>query len=73
MQTKIEIKPVARDGQVFLTDRKVADRYAVARQTPWAWLKKDPTFPKPVSLSRGCTRWRLADLEAWEQARDAAA
>jgi prophage regulatory protein len=34
-------------------------------------LKKDPTFPKPVSLSRGCTKWKLADLEAWEAAKAA--
>ena len=77
MKTENEIKPVARDWQtflqVFLTDRQVADRYSVSRQTPWAWLKKDPTFPKPIALSRGCTRWRLADLEAWEVARTAAA
>ena len=57
-------------GQAFLSDRQVAQRYSVSRQTPWGWLKKDTNFPKPVSLSLGCTRWRLSDLEAWEIAQN---
>ena len=55
--------------KAFLSDRQVAERYGVSRQTPWGWLKKDLDFPKPVSLSPGCTRWRLAELEAWETAK----
>ncbi|PLL11816.1 AlpA family transcriptional regulator [Tabrizicola sp. TH137] len=50
----------------FLTDWQVAQRYGVNRSTPWRWVKTDPTFPKPVSLTPGCTRWKLADIEAWE-------
>lgn len=56
--------------QAFLSDRQVAERYSVSRQTPWGWLKKDTNFPKPVSLSPGCTRWRLTDLKAWEIAQN---
>jgi prophage regulatory protein len=56
---------------MFLTDRRVAERYAVHRMTIWRWTNNDPTFPKPVRLS-GCTRWRLADLERWEAAKAAA-
>jgi prophage regulatory protein len=33
-------------------------------------LKKDSSFPKPVKLSPGCTRWRLSELEAWETAQN---
>jgi prophage regulatory protein len=51
---------------LYLTDRQVAARYQVHRTTLWRWLKTDPSFPRPVTLSPGCTRWRLADLEAWE-------
>ncbi|QYZ68889.1 helix-turn-helix transcriptional regulator [Neotabrizicola shimadae] len=54
---------------VYLADRAVARRYGVHRSTPWRWLRSDPSFPKPVSLSPGCTRWRLEDLEVWEQGR----
>ncbi|KPQ16483.1 MAG: transcriptional regulator, AlpA family [Rhodobacteraceae bacterium HLUCCO18] len=58
---------------MFLSDRQVAERYSVHRGTPWRWMKSDPSFPKPIELSPGCTRWRLSDLEAWEQAKGGAA
>jgi prophage regulatory protein len=51
---------------MFLSDRQVAARYGVARATPWRWVKSDSTFPRPVELSPGCTRWKLEDLVAWE-------
>jgi prophage regulatory protein len=69
MQTTMTRTP-QDSGQAFLSDRQVAERYGVSRQTPWGWLKKDTDFPKPVSLSPGCTRWRLTDLEAWEIAQN---
>ncbi|NDW46550.1 AlpA family phage regulatory protein [Ruegeria sp. PrR005] len=61
-----------RKTHTYLPDTKVAERYDVHRTTPWRWAKTDPSFPKPVVLSPGCTRWRLADLEAWEQSREVA-
>ncbi|MFC0201475.1 helix-turn-helix transcriptional regulator [Paracoccus rhizosphaerae] len=57
---------------MFISDKQVAERYGVARPTVWRWLKADPTFPKPVSLSSGCTRWKLDEIEQWEAARRAA-
>lgn len=60
--------PVSSKGAaIYLADYAVARRYDVHRSTPWRWLRSDPSFPKPVSLSPGCTRWRLQDLVAWEQ------
>jgi predicted DNA-binding transcriptional regulator AlpA len=58
---------------MFLTDRQVGERYNVTRTTVWRWRKVDPTFPKPVMLSPGCVRFRLADLEAWELTKAASA
>ena len=52
-----------------LSDKQVATRFGVHRMTPWRWVKTDPTFPQPVKLSPGCTRWKLADIEAWEFAK----
>ncbi len=52
--------------ETYLTDAQLAARFGVHRSTPWRWVQNDPSFPKPVSLSSGCTRWRLADIEAWE-------
>lgn len=59
-------------AETFLTDLDLAARYGVHRSTPWRWTKTDPSFPRPVVLSPGCTRWRLSDIDAWERAKCAA-
>lgn len=53
----------------YLQDTEVADRYGTSRATVWRWTKTDPSFPKPVKLSPGCTRWPEDGLEAWERAK----
>lgn len=58
---------------MYITDKQAADRYGVTRTTIWRWRKTDPTFPSPVSLSPGCVRFRLVDLEKWEAAKAAGA
>lgn len=60
-------------AQVYFQDAQVSARYGVNRASIWRWLKTDPTFPKPISLSPGCTRWKLADLERWEAEKAATA
>ena len=57
---------------MFLSDQQVADRFAVSRVTVWRWTRHNPAFPRPVKLSPGCSRWRLADIERWEVERAAA-
>lgn len=56
-------------AQIYIQDAQVAARYGVNRASIWRWLKTDQTFPRPVSLSPGCSRWKLAELEAWEAAK----
>jgi len=56
---------------MYLTDKQVAARFGVSRITIWRWAS-DLDFPAPVKLSPGATRWRLADVEAWEATRRAA-
>ena len=58
--------------ETYVSDLQVARRYGVHRSTPWRWVKADPTFPKPIVLSRGCTRWKLSDIVDWERARERA-
>ena len=53
----------------YLSDRHLAERYNVHHLTPRRWLKADPSFPKPIRLTPGCTRWKLSDIEAWEAAK----
>lgn len=55
-------------GLVYLTDRQVADRYGISRQTVWAWVDREG-LPRPIKLTAGCVRWSVADLEQWEQSR----
>lgn len=54
---------------MYLSDKDVALRYGVTPNTIWRWSRTDPDFPKPVQLTPGCTRWMLADLEAWEASK----
>lgn len=54
----------------YLTDRELRTRYSVHRATIWRWIKTRG-FPESVKLG-GCTRWRLADVEAWEQGQGVA-
>ena len=55
--------------ETYLSDLNLSARFGVHRMTPWRWLKSDPTFPKPVKLSPGCTRWKLSEIEAWEASK----
>ena len=57
----------------FLRDTDLAARYSVSRNTVWRWQRERTDMPRPVRLSPGCTRWRLADVEAWEAAKAEAA
>jgi prophage regulatory protein len=53
----------------YLSDIQLSARYGVNRATPWRWNKTNPDFPKPICLSPGCTRWKLSEIEAWEQSK----
>lgn len=62
-----------KNNSLYLSDVHLSERYAVARPTIWRWARTDKTFPKPVKLSAGCSRWKLADLEKWEASRSGSA
>ena len=49
----------------YVTDTALAERFQVSRTTIWRWAQAR-RFPDPIKLSAGCTRWRLADVEQWE-------
>lgn len=56
---------------VYAKDTQIAARYSVSRPTIWRWVTEGK-LPHPIRLSPGCTRWRLSDLEAFEQGLEAA-
>ena len=58
------------DGIEFLKDSQVSKRLSVSRASIWRWAAMGK-FPAPVKLSEGVSRWRLADIEEWENAKAA--
>lgn len=50
----------------FVTDRDLAERYQVNRCSPWRWAQKG-TFPKPIKLSPGVSRWDIRQVEQHER------
>lgn len=56
-------------AEIFLTDLQLAARYGVHRSTLWRWTKKNPAFPRPFTLSPGCSRWKFSAVENWEAMR----
>ncbi|MFD1208661.1 helix-turn-helix transcriptional regulator [Modicisalibacter tunisiensis] len=59
-------------ARTFLTAKQVAARYDVGVATIWRWSRDRDDFPKPKKLGDNCTRWRLSDLEHWEDEREVA-
>lgn len=55
--------------QTFLNVKQVAERYGVDVTTIWRKRKNDTSFPKPVTLGPQTVRWKLADLQTWEESR----
>ena len=62
---------IAKPKSLYLSDSQIANRYGVSRQTAWRWAATDPSFPKPIKLSAGCTRFKLSELETWESTKGA--
>ena len=55
----------------YVSDKDLAARYQVDRLTIWRWNREQSEFPRVVKLTPGCSRWKLAEIEAWECARTA--
>ena len=68
LPAKKKIIPPLASTTTYASDAQLAQRYGVCRPTIWRWVKQN-AFPQPVKISPGCTRWRLADVEAWEDSR----
>ena len=50
----------------YLSDRDVAKRYSVQKQTIWRWAKTSATFPKPFKIE-GTTRWSSNELDEYDR------
>ncbi len=49
----------------YASDADLASYFGVGRATIWRWTKSQG-LPAPVKLSAQISRWRLADVRAWE-------
>jgi prophage regulatory protein len=58
----------AESRPAYVTDAALAAHFGVNRATIWGWVNRNG-FPAPVKLSPQMTRWRLADVTAWEAAQ----
>jgi prophage regulatory protein len=56
-------------NEKYASDKDISARFGVSRQTIWRLVKSDPTFPKPIRLTAGCTRWQLSEVEDWETSK----
>jgi prophage regulatory protein len=47
---------------------QIAESIGVTPKTIWRWTAAG-TFPKPIKLSGGSTRWRAEDVTAWMESK----
>lgn len=58
--------------QVFHSDKELAARYRVTRQTIWRWVREG-VMPAPLRIGKAATRWEDAAIQKWEQSKRGAA
>lgn len=68
MAASTQPQTTARPGNEYLSDLQLSNRYGVHRATIHRWARGGD-FPKPIKLGANCTRWALADVEAWEKSQ----
>ncbi len=62
------IEPNPHNSSAYVTDTTLARHFGVNRATIWAWVNRNG-FPAPIKLSPQMTRWKWADVHAWEAAQ----
>lgn len=50
----------------WLTVEELAERLQLHPQSVWRQARTDPSFPQPIRLTGGTTRWSRVQVEAWE-------
>lgn len=58
------------EQQQWLTQEEVANRYRVSARSVQNWRKFNKDFPEPLRFNRRTFRWRLSDLERFEQSSE---
>ena len=55
----------------YQTRQQVEKLFQVSRPTLYRWIKQGK-FPKQVHLGANMVRWRVSDIKAWIEEREAA-
>lgn len=53
------------DERLLLQVNDIAEMLSVHPKTMYAYIKKDSSFPKPISLGPRMRRWRREDISNW--------
>lgn len=53
---------------LFLSDKSLAARWGVSRNTVWRWARARK-IPQPIKIS-GSTRWNLEGIERFEAEKE---
>ena len=61
---------MAKQNQNYLPRHKVLSRYEIANTTLYRWMNDETVnFPRPVKMGPRCVRWKVSELEIWEEKR----
>jgi len=52
----------------FITDKQVAERYAISRPSVWRWVREQH-MPPPEAIGPNTKRWRVKTLDDWDSQR----
>ena len=55
----------------YLSNLDLTHRYGIDRATVWRWVESG-ILPPPIRFTKGCTRWRVDEIEARDADRAAA-
>ena len=58
--------------QIFYSDKELAARYRVTRQTIWRWVREG-VMPPPLRIGKAATRWEDSTIRRWEDSKREAA
>lgn len=50
----------------YLSVKRISERLDVSESTIWRWVS-EKSFPKPMRVGKRFTRWRLSDVQHWEE------
>jgi prophage regulatory protein len=65
----IQSAPTTVDTLDLIRKKALREKLGVSDSTFWRMRKDDPTFPKPVSISKGIEAFRMPDIRAWLETR----